>query len=169
MYSFNTPTLTSRPLSSLFSEPELWYLAATYSMVVGYYSSPNFSDQHIRPSLPEYCSEDEEKACMFRNMFWEKLLSLSKEEFTEFLTTFFPTYLATIVDSEDTICILYDLLCIFFHDEPRERNRASFFFSNNPPLYRFCMSIFRHVQSEWMKRDEKYFALDVERAIHQSI
>jgi hypothetical protein len=81
------------------------------------------------------------------------------------LTTFFPTYLATIVDSEDTICILYKFLLRFFHDEPREDNKASFFFSNNPPLYRFCMSIFRHVQSEWMKRDEKYFALDVERAI----
>jgi hypothetical protein len=86
---------------------------------------------------------------------WTKILSFSQEQFTEFVTDYYPKYLFSladkekVVDKEDIICILFTFLDLFIRDTPSKYRNAEYFFYHNKPLYDFCMKIFLHVQQEW--------------------
>ena len=158
-------------LDSIFEEPELWYLTVNYSELIWYYSKPDLSEKSPRVSLLDYFWWDQEKGTIFFVGIWTKILSFSQDQFTEFVTEYFPRYLLTlvenekIIDKEDMICILFNFLDRFLRDTPNISNKAEYFFSHNKPLYDFCMQIFLHVQQEWDNRWEIYHAQEVYRRI----
>ncbi len=155
-------------LDSIFEEVELWYLTQKYSDMIGYYSKPDLMEKSPRI---DYFWGDEEKRMKLSNDLWTKILSFSQEQFTEFVTDYYPKYLLTliekekVIDEEDMICILFTFLDLFLRDTPSKYRNAEYFFSHNKPLYDFCMQIFLHVQQEWNNRWEVYHAQEVERRI----